>query len=100
MNKLLLSAAVAGVLTATAAIAQDNAAPAADAAAKVKCLGIAKAGKNDCKNAAHSCAGVSKTDNDPTEWVFAASADECTKAGGKVAEEAAAAPAAEAPKAN
>jgi uncharacterized membrane protein len=36
--------------------------------AKVKCYGVAKAGKNDCATASHSCAGSSKKDNDPTEW--------------------------------
>ena len=84
MNKLLTSAAVIGLLAATSASAQDAAAPAAE---KVKCLGIAKAGKNDCKsaNGSHSCAGQAKTDNDTNEWAFAASADECTKAGGTVA---------------
>ncbi len=87
MNKLLASAAVISILAATSAIAQDAAAPAA-AEAKVKCLGIAKAGKNDCKsaNGSHSCAGQSKADNDANEWAFAESAEVCTKEGGKVVE--------------
>jgi uncharacterized membrane protein len=99
MNKLLASAAVLGVLAATSAMAADAAAP---AAAKVKCAGIAKAGKNDCKtaNGSHSCAGQAKTDNDANEWVFAPSAEACAKAGGKVAEAAPATPAAMAPKTN
>ena len=91
MNKLLTSAAVIGLLAATSAIAQDAAAPAAaPAVEKVKCLGIAKAGKNDCKtaNGSHSCAGQSKVDNDANEWNYSASADECAKAGGKLAEAA------------
>lgn len=29
-----------------------------------KCYGVAKAGKNDCATAAHSCAGNSKTDGE------------------------------------
>ena len=33
------------------------------------CYGVVKAGKNDCKTGAHSCAGASKMDNDKTEWV-------------------------------
>jgi uncharacterized membrane protein len=33
-----------------------------------KCYGVAKAGKNDCGTATHSCAGQAKTDNDPAEW--------------------------------
>lgn len=35
-----------------------------------KCYGVVKAGKNDCGTAKHSCAGVSKADNAPDEWVF------------------------------
>ena len=34
-----------------------------------KCYGVVKAGKNDCNTAAHSCAGVAKTDSDKTEWI-------------------------------
>ena len=46
MNKMLLSAALAGIVTAGFAVT----AQAADAPAKEKCFGIAKAGKNDCKS--------------------------------------------------
>jgi uncharacterized membrane protein len=35
-----------------------------------KCYGIVKVGKNDCGTKKHSCAGVSKVDNAPDEWVF------------------------------
>jgi len=34
-----------------------------------KCMGVAKAGKNDCGTSQHSCAGQAKVDNDPEEWV-------------------------------
>ena len=34
-----------------------------------KCYGIAKAGKNDCAGAAHSCSGQSKKDGSSKEWV-------------------------------
>ncbi|MGB7740579.1 MAG: DUF2282 domain-containing protein [Steroidobacteraceae bacterium] len=54
--------------------------------AKVKCYGVAKAGKNDCATASHSCAGSSKKDNDPTEWKKMPQA-ECEKAGGKVGDD-------------
>ena len=50
---------------------------------KVMCYGVAKAGKNDCATASHSCAGASKKDNDPAEWKYMPQA-ECEKAGGKV----------------
>ncbi|HET9870467.1 MAG TPA: DUF2282 domain-containing protein [bacterium] len=35
-----------------------------------KCYGVAKAGKNDCATKSHACAGMSKVDNDPNDWVF------------------------------
>ncbi|WP_422014751.1 DUF2282 domain-containing protein [Roseateles sp.] len=55
----------------------------AQAAAKEKCFGIAKAGKNDCAsaNGSHSCAGEAKTDNAPTEWKYVAKGT-CEKEGG------------------
>lgn len=64
--------------------APDTAAPAADAGAKVKCLGI-----NDCKGHAdcgaadgsHSCAG--QNDCKGKGWVLATQAD-CDAKGGKV----------------
>lgn len=49
--------------------------------AKVKCYGVAKAGKNDCAANGHSCAGQAKTDNDPKEWKHM-SKEDCAKAGG------------------
>jgi uncharacterized membrane protein len=49
-------------------------APAAAAAEKEKCFGIAKAGQNDCASASgvHSCAGQSKVDMDKAEWKYVA----------------------------
>ena len=37
-----------------------------------KCLGIAKAGGNDCgaTDGSHSCAGLATKDSDPKEWVY------------------------------
>lgn len=79
MNKLLLSAALAGVVAAAAP------AFAADKEAKEKCFGIAMAGKNDCAAAdgSHSCAGQAKKDNDLNEWKFVP-AGECAKQGGSL----------------
>jgi uncharacterized membrane protein len=82
MNKMLLSAALAGVMTAGFAVA----AQAADAPAeKEKCYGIAKAGKNDCKsaNGSHACQGHATKDNDPSEWNMVEKGA-CEKAGGKL----------------
>ena len=68
MNKkaLMISAAVSGL------VALGAAAPAlaADEAAKEKCYGVAKAGKNDCAAKGHSCAGQSKMDGDGAEWLY------------------------------
>ena len=35
-----------------------------------KCYGIAKAGKNDCQTATHSCAGTSTKDADASSWIL------------------------------
>ena len=49
-----------------------------------KCAGIAKAGKNDCGTAGHSCAGQAKTDGGADEWVYVPKGT-CEKiVGGKV----------------
>lgn len=80
MNKLLLTAALAGV------VAAGTTAPVmADSHDKERCFGIAKAGKNDCKsaNGSHSCAGHAKVDNDGDEWVYV-SKGTCVDAGGKL----------------
>ena len=63
-NKLILSAALAAVVSAGVI------APAEAGSKKEKCYGVAKAGQNDCANLAgtHSCAGQSKIDNDKGEW--------------------------------
>jgi uncharacterized membrane protein len=79
VKTLTIAAAVGSLLamgTVTAGAA-DNA-----AAAKVKCYGIAKAGKNDCASAAHACAGHATKDNDPADWKYAPKGD-CEKMGGK-----------------
>ncbi|MDE3016990.1 MAG: DUF2282 domain-containing protein [Pseudomonadota bacterium] len=80
MNKMLLSAALAGVLAAgvaTTAMAADS--------KKEKCFGIAKAGKNDCAaiNGSHSCAGQSTKDNDLNEWKYVAKGT-CGQEGGSL----------------
>lgn len=81
MNKLLLSAALAGVMAAGAtapALAETH-------ADKEKCFGIAKAGKNDCAAAdgSHACAGQAKVDGQAHEWKYVAKG-ECEGMGGKL----------------
>lgn len=49
-----------------------------------KCLGVVKAGMNDCGSSGHACAGQSKKDGDPAEWVYVPEGT-CEKlVGGKV----------------
>jgi uncharacterized membrane protein len=77
-KNVTIAAAIAGLLAVGSAQANHH----EGEAAMVKCYGIAKAGKNDCATANHSCAGSAKKDNDPTEWVKMPKAA-CEKAGGK-----------------
>ncbi len=81
MNKytkfLTATAVVFGLVSANASVVK-----AADSG-KEKCAGVAKAGKNDCGAASHSCAGQAKADNEPNEWVYVP-AGTCEKMGGKV----------------
>ena len=66
MNKqIIVSAALASILAMgvlSSAAAQSG--------PKEKCYGVAKAGQNDCANAAgtHSCAGEAKKDFEAGEW--------------------------------
>jgi uncharacterized membrane protein len=86
-HRLVVSSALASVL-ALGVIGTAS----AQAPAKEKCFGIAKAGANDCSNLSgtHSCAGQSKVDNAVDEWKFVAKGT-CASLGGKSAEEAKAA---------
>jgi uncharacterized membrane protein len=81
MNKTLLCAALAGIVTVGVAVS----AQAEEHAGQEKCFGIAAAGKNDCKSAdgAHSCAGQSTRANDVNEWKFV-NKGECAKLGGSL----------------
>jgi uncharacterized membrane protein len=67
-NGKLLQAAVAGIVGIGLSLTANSVTAAA--APMEKCYGITKAGKNDCGTKAHACAGLSKTNNDPNEWVF------------------------------
>jgi uncharacterized membrane protein len=76
--KTIASASAVGSLLALGSAA----ASAADAPAKEKCAGIAEAGKNDCANAKHSCAGQAKVEKGADEWKYVPKG-ECEKMGGK-----------------
>lgn len=86
MKKVFISAALAGVFAASAAMSA-NAAEEKKDAKKVKCYGIAKTGKNDCKSASgsHGCAGYATKDNDPDEFSVVTD-DVCKNLGGKAEE--------------
>jgi uncharacterized membrane protein len=77
ISAIALASAVAGALAlAGSAGAQTK--------AGYKCWGVAKAGQNDCANAAktHDCAGQAKSDYDLGEWKAVKDAAECQKLGG------------------
>jgi uncharacterized membrane protein len=83
-HRLIVSSALASWMAlglAGQAAAQDK--------DKEKCFGIAKAGQNDCANVSgsHSCAGQSKTDNDPADWKYVAKGT-CKQMKGMSADEA------------
>lgn len=67
-KQLLAQAVVTAMLTMSASALAADAAP---KPAMEKCYGISKAGKNDCAvKGGHSCAGLSKTNDDPKEWIY------------------------------
>lgn len=56
--------------TAAEEVASGAQVAAADEGANEKCMGIAKAGLNDCGTSKHSCAGQATVDRDPEEWIY------------------------------
>jgi uncharacterized membrane protein len=50
-----------------------------------QCFGVAKAGKNDCGTAKHSCGAMAARDNEPDEWKYVPRGT-CEKIGGKPAQ--------------
>jgi uncharacterized membrane protein len=80
-KKAILAAAIGGLVACAgpAAFAADD----AKSGATEKCYGVAKAGKNECATAAHSCQGQSKKDNDGKEWMKVPKGT-CEKIGGSL----------------
>ena len=72
MNNLLIASALAAALALPAVTAAQAGPTPEPSYASEKCFGIAKAGANDCASmtGSHSCAGMSKVDSDPSEWVY------------------------------
>lgn len=66
-NELLKQVMVGLVGVGVALSAQSSTAAAQDFE---KCYGVVKAGKNDCGNSKHPCAGASKVDGAADEWVL------------------------------
>lgn len=77
----LITTAVTGLL----ALGITAAASSAYAADAEKCWGVAKAGQNACNTnkSKHSCAGHSKVDNDPNDFIPLPKGT-CLKIGGKL----------------
>lgn len=73
VSKTTLNTLLAGAVALTMAGAATQASAHEDAATAEmeKCYGVAKAGMNDCGNAAktHTCAGHAATDADGGEWL-------------------------------
>ena len=67
MTLAAMFGAAAMAVASTAAFAGDE--QAMDKPAMEHCYGVAKAGKNDCANGVHSCAGQSTKDMDKTSFV-------------------------------
>ncbi len=67
-KKLLAKSALASVMALGLAAGTGNAL--AGKAGFEKCAGIVKAGKNDCGNSRHSCAGQAGKDSMADEWLY------------------------------
>lgn len=66
---LVTATIISSMACATFSSAEEN--------TKVKCYGIAKAGKNDCKTMKHSCAGKAMHDNEGDEFMLVADKETC-----------------------
>ena len=78
LSAIAIASAVAGALALAAGPVS------AQMKSSFKCYGVAKAGQNDCANAAktHDCAGQSKVNYDLADWKAVKDAAACTQMGG------------------
>ena len=76
---------VIAAVTSLLALGISASSGSAYAAAEEKCWGVARAGQNACNSnkSKHSCAGHSKIDNDPNDFITLPSGS-CLKIGGKL----------------
>ena len=72
-------------LGTTSMSAQADKHKSSDKITVVKCLGIAKAGHNDCgsTDGRHTCSGKATKNLDPTEWAYLPDGPLCEDLGGK-----------------
>ncbi|MEN8213442.1 MAG: DUF2282 domain-containing protein [Pseudomonadota bacterium] len=63
--KKMLMAAIAGAFVLGLSTAAFAGKPGME-----KCMGIVKAGMNDCGTSKHACAGQATADGDAEEWVY------------------------------
>ena len=71
MKSALLVASVLATVISMSAIAGAQAGPApVPSYENEKCFAIAKAGRNDCQTATHSCAGTSTKDMAGDSWIY------------------------------
>lgn len=69
MTKTQISTAIGSLLALGALAVAPPAGAMGNMEGMEKCFGVAKAGKNDCGTAKHSCAGQAAADGQPDEWV-------------------------------
>ena len=67
-TKSLVNSALISVMALGLTMGASNAVAAK--AGFEKCAGIVKAGKNDCGNSRHSCAGQASKDGMADEWLY------------------------------
>jgi uncharacterized membrane protein len=67
-KNVTVAAAITGILALGLQVASSSVR--AEKEGMEKCAGIVKAGMNDCKTASHDCAGSSKVDKGPQDWVY------------------------------
>ena len=68
--RYLIASALATTIAAPALLSAQGPVPPPKEYKTEKCYGIAKAGKNDCQTATHSCAGTSTADADAASWIY------------------------------
>ena len=81
-NKNLVKTALTGIMAA--GLVTVSSAALAGKPGMEKCMGISKAGKNDCGTSQHACAGMSKADGAAEEWLYVPEGTCAKIPGGKV----------------